>query len=329
MTFELSPGEKFALIAIDNVSREELPEEIELGEEVAIYRKPPIMGGALWREWIGSLNYAHLEDSNLVIIAKASSRTPEVLDAENQALQQKVLAVFYSILLHGIPHMDGSLDLTGANVGGEISVRHISILDHFYRAAGGRPHSVSEEDLEIAQRAARSLSAVYAGPGNFSRFKRGLHSLLRGFREELANLRLHLFIRALEALIKPEIGRTRKQFRKRGQLFIGESSTNVDLLGELFDLRSCAEHLHDWDCGLEHVEQAEREECGNFRSYQAELLASEAFLRVLLDDGLLQTFRDDAQIDTFWRLPGADRRSAWGDPVDLDAAAIQGFVSRD
>lgn len=49
-------------------------------------------------------------------------------------------------------------------------------------------------------------------PSSFGRFGRRLHYLLNGLREAAGQDRLHHFVRALEALILPEPGATRKQF---------------------------------------------------------------------------------------------------------------------
>lgn len=53
------------------------------------------------------------------------------------------------------------------------------------------------------------------------------------------------FARTLEAIIRPDIGKTRKHFIYRGRLFVGRSAEMSDLLGDIYDLRSCAEHMND------------------------------------------------------------------------------------
>jgi hypothetical protein len=46
---------------------------------------------ARWREWIGSIRADQIENCNLVLLSKMPSRTPGVLDGENQLLQRRTL----------------------------------------------------------------------------------------------------------------------------------------------------------------------------------------------------------------------------------------------
>jgi hypothetical protein len=89
--------------------------------------------------------------------------------------------------------------------------------------------------------------------------------------------RLHQFVRAVEGVIKPTIGQSRRQFVHRGQVFAGNSETARTLLGELYDLRGLAEHLHRFDAGLAAHPQRDRESISLRRAYQAQLLASHVY----------------------------------------------------
>jgi hypothetical protein len=137
---------------------------------------------------------------------------------------------------------------------------------------------------------------------------------LAGIRESYGDARLHQFVRATEALIRPRIGRTKKDFQHRGKLFIGESRQNEDLLGEVFDLRSAAEHMNDFSALFPPPEQDRR---GWFRSYQAESLAGFAYVRVFKNALRLRAFENDGSIDAFWQLREAERRALWGLPLDI------------
>ena len=55
--------------------------------------------------------------------------------------------------------------------------------------------------------------------------------------------RLHQYSRCIDGLILPDAGKTKQQFRSRTELFIG--SGHHDLMGEIYDVRSAVEHLHE------------------------------------------------------------------------------------
>jgi hypothetical protein len=134
---------------------------------------------------------------------------------------------------------------------------------------------------------------------------------------------LHQFVRATEALIKPRIGETKRNFMHRGQLFLGASEQSRELLGELFDLRSTAEHMNDFQSVLDHIPPAERERFGWLRAYQAELLAGRLYIRVFSDRELIETFLNDDSMDEFWSLTEAQQRARFGLPFDVERLAAE------
>ena len=144
---------------------------------------------------------------------------------------------------------------------------------------------------------------------------------LSGMQERYGDARLHQFVRAAEAVVKPRIGETRRQFLHRSTLFIGATEDNRALLGHLFDLRSAAEHLNEFENLLQDVPAAERQRAGWLRSYQAELLAGRIYRRILADPAALALFRTDAEVDTFWALTDRERQDRWGPSFDLQGVA--------
>jgi hypothetical protein len=101
------------------------------------------------------------------------------------------------------------------------------------------------------------------------------------------------------------------------------------VLAELYRLRSCAEHLHDWDCGLEDLAPAQRPLHGTRRAFEAELIAGRTLLRILGNPSLLQCFRTPDLINGFWGLPDGKRRELWGQPVDYETIESSRFFPAD
>ncbi len=128
---------------------------------------------------------------------------------------------------------------------------------------------------------------------------------------------LHQFVRSLEALILPDVGKTRKQFTHRCQTFARADKETRLVLQEAFDMRSDTEHLHEWDEAVQNHPANRREDVCWHRTRQIEQLACDAYSRLLRDTTLRKYFRTDATIAAFWRLPDDERCSIWGNPLDI------------
>ncbi len=124
--------------------------------------------------------------------------------------------------------------------------------------------------------------------------------------------RMRHFVRSIEAFIRPAIGKTRSQFVHRGQLFVGCSNAMSELLGDLYDLRSCAEHMndiHDLYSGLSESEINKRTAMGSFRS---EVIANYVYRRAFENADLLRNFISDSSIQAFWEKPQNELKEIWG-----------------
>jgi len=186
------------------------------------------------------------------------------------------------------------------------------------------PMFITPELITSADRVAGGIRTTFSSPGTHSRLKRGFAAAwLRGIQDSHGDVRLHQFVRATEALIQPRAGETRRQFIHRGLTFIGASEHNRELLGELFDLRSAAEHMNDLNTVFSEIPSSERNRRGWLTSYQAEVLAGRNYIRIFSNTRLLDIFIEDDSIDRFWKLPDAERKRLWGKPVDLELLAVQ------
>jgi hypothetical protein len=152
----------------------------------------------------------------------------------------------------------------------------------------------------------------------YARFKRGLVVLLDGLHQEFGQERLHQYVRALKALILPDLGRTTTQFVERCQTF-GVGNSVAALLREAFAMRSAVEHVHAWDHALMAHAAPDRESLAMRRTRQMEGLACAAYRRILSETDVRDHFRSDESIAAFWALPDEQRRSIWGDPFDVGA----------
>jgi hypothetical protein len=324
--FAIPEGHKFACVVLDNAGVDRaLRDDVCLGDGIWAVFGPPFELDNHWSDWLGSLQIERLRRGSLTIVATARSNALQVLDAENEALRERVIGLFYSILLVEVFHQDGGLIIGGANVDGNVSVRQVSFLEPHYRPAGVVPLRIDLRWLQDAYTIAVGMDAVHSPRGSHQRLRRGFHAWVRGIQEYNGEERVHQFVRSVEATIHPEVGRSRAQFMHRGQLFAGNTETARARLGELYDLRGAAEHMNLLDSVLGDYREAERETIGLRRAFQAQVLASDVYRRVFANAHFHAVFQSDDSIARFWDEPWARQVAAWGNPIDLDAVAARRF----
>lgn len=318
MTFSLPENSKFACLALENCSwNHDMPDEVQVSDNLWVLKASPFTIDAHWIEWLGTLNIDHFRKSDFLIVATAPSATLEILDGEHQALDQQVHALFYTLLMHGFPHYDGGMILQGSKYRDVTEVRSAGPLECYYRPHLVMPFQLNEEIVKNAATTANNLQNVFSPMGHYIRFKKGFDAWLKGGKEDRAHTRLHQFVRAIEAVMKPKIGATKRQFIHRGKVFAGTSEDTAKILEEAYDLRSSVEHMNDWELALPAYSEAEREEVASLRSYQMQLLSSDIYLRLLATPPTGSLIKDDATLEAFWKLPDDEKIKQWGKPFDL------------
>lgn len=87
--------------------------------------------------------------------------------------------------------------------------------------------------------------------------------------------RIHQDSRCIDGLILPKPGKTTQQFKSRSELFIGPG--HHDTMGEIYDVRSAVEHLHE----NRYLETFDRQ-------LRLELLKKEAIIEYIARTALAQ-----------------------------------------
>ena len=224
--------------------------------------------------------------------------------------------------LLGAIEYDRAFVLAGHVESGECSCRHFAQTERFNITRGCLPWQIREVDLRTAAKlhGAYSHFQCMTPAGQTKRFGRGCYALKVGLERFYASDRLHAFVRALEALILPETGKTEKQFVARCALFGGPQAAQAaiqDALREAYKMRCDIEHVHEWDRSLQAYPAAERENRALWRTRQMEELACAAYKKILLDPQLADCFFDDIELAAFWQRPENDIRTAFGHVCDI------------
>ena len=305
MPMRIAPGEKFACFAFTFYGvADDVPEELQLGPRLWAVRKL-------------DLELDALRDANFALYTTMPSSKPKSLDEENQ-LVETLNHFLYGILLQGVPAYGRGFSLTGADVAGEINVRQCSDLKDYRPSFGMPPFRLGVDELRRAAGLIDRLRGVDTGGADWGRLRRGLKVLFDGtLMPNKDGDRLHQFVRAVEALVKPEPEKTRNQFAHRiSQTFTLANDETRAILLQLFDLRSYVEHMH-WVIDALEGEEAGRIATVNRGTRQIDVLARAALLRVMQSDALMDAFRSDATIDAFWRMGDDERVGLWGQRLDI------------
>jgi hypothetical protein len=177
---------------------------------------------------------------------------------------------------------------------------------------------IDDSVLATADRIATEGMRIFgAADPAYARLKRGLDAWDKATMEGRADARLHDLVRSLEALMSTKSGKTRRQFVQRGQLFVNARKAPL-VLGQMYDIRSAYEHGNDWRSAIGQTSETISEEAevlATLRSLEAELIARDAYRRVLLNRRLSEGFNTLEANQNFW--VNQARRSVWGPPLDV------------
>lgn len=268
----------------------EFPNGVSFSVEV------PRVHDELWEKWIG-LDWESVTDANAVLRVEMPTGSPSILDEENKHLSALCTHAWIALKLTGPFYIDAVRFATGSEVDGKLNIRQTH-QERCVSAERSRIRDLSEADVSLWSSILDGLTFVYSKlpEKQFARLNRGLLRFQRGWDETLPDFRIPMFVRALEALILPDQGETKKQFSRRVARWWPREFASEDgcvALQQIYDIRCDFDHLH----GLKEIYS----ESQMHRFYQAEATAREAFQSVLLDRQELEHFAADDAIKAYWK----------------------------
>ena len=310
----IDDGEKYALVGLGVNQEGEAPPE-QIAPDLWVLTNTTFDVPGTWREWLGSIRADEVAGCNLFLVSKVASATPGVLDGENQALERRVGNFYVGLLLSAMfSPADEPVMLTGAREDGEVGVRQHSNLDRPLPQVILPYPPVTADDILLGAELGEKLGAMQAamGPDGHSRLFRTLHIYVQTRAMEEPLDRIHQYCRCIEGLILPAVGKTKRQFKCRSELFVGP--THHELMGALYDVRSRVEHLHE----NVYLEPFDRDVRLDLVKKEAiiEYIARTALVRIISNEALWPHFVNTAALKAFWALSRDERREHWGDPID-------------
>lgn len=302
-----------------------------------------------WVEWLGSIQANSFSDSSLYITAVLQSHHNVENQLPNQFLDTRVRLLHYTLVLLGCGYNDAVLMVGGNTSGGSLHIGPVRsgltpCSCPYYR----KSKRIETVDLERAATILTSLEHIYSHAPHplYKRLRKGFNVWIRGSEESLEwTERLHSFVRASEAIIKPTMVLRKRRvpgkntlrrtvrpisatFISRGQTFIGYSNASERLLDWIYDIRSSVEHIKDVMPMVRKARGISVEEAFEFRALQCEILSSTIYSRILGNPELMNCFSTERKVEGFWRRSQDKRRALWGESLDLDAEVRNQFFSR-
>ena len=307
-------GEKYALVGLE-VQVEGVPLRQQVAPGLWCLTDTSFDVPTEWRTWLGSIRTKQVARSNLWLVSKLMSATPDVLDGENQSLQNSVKHLYVGLLL-SVPFSPSHKPflMTGARQQGETGIRQHTDLA-LPAPRGVQPYpSVGSDDIMSAAQIGKALDVMRpdTAPSGFLRLLRTLrvYTDARAATEPLD--RIHQYCRCIEGLILSDQGKTKRQFKSRTELFVGP--THHDLMGKLYEIRSHVEHLHE----DRYVGTHDREVQADLAQKDAivERVARTAVGKIISRNALRSHFGNKTALANFWALSPDKRREIWGAPIE-------------
>jgi hypothetical protein len=208
------------------------------------------------------------EHGDLFICATAQSESPQILDAENKALSDRVHSMYFGLLVCApFIHHDHALRLTGVNLNGELEGREGTQYDRIPFAAWAPWPQIDATVLSLAAQRGDAFQALQKKP-EFDRFWRTTSEFYNGLRAQAFGERVCHFVRAIDGFVLPGKGQGRRDFVGRSALFVGDGFSTE--LGQIYDIRSAVVHMHHAQRYLPQVPPRQRALLLLKRTFQAE-----------------------------------------------------------
>jgi hypothetical protein len=312
----IAPNEKFGIVAIrTNFVDHDVPTHSTYCGKLESYRELPVELSEHWQQWLGSIRTEEFQKANLILMSRGHSSKPRDLDGEDKGHQLAARRFYGGLLVSGSVRCSRSpLLLAGQHWGDKPQVRQFSQLSPPVSVPGTPSQWINASRLAIAAKCARAMAKL-SGGGGYHRVFRAIKSFFNGMESADSGDRIHHFCRSIEGFILPTLGKTKRQFKSRSELYIGPQFH--DLMDQIYDLRSAAEHLHDPFSLIESTSERQRCECFLTLAIIIEEIARHCISRFLLSPELHPWYADDSQIAELWKKNRVGQAALWGPPLDL------------
>lgn len=313
----LDNNDKYAAIALSETGCSiEIDQPIILPDGFVVSSKIPFEITPWWKEQLGEIQCRELEKAELFFITHAKGNSVKVVDDENNSLISKCMDFLSAVQLTGsFRYGADSRVVSGASEDGIITFRKILPIPEATIISGTILESFGLDRAKQSYEIYSSFSKFIKTQDEDSRIFWAVNCFLDGLCARHVYDKIGNFIRAIEAFILPEDGKTKSQFKSRTELFIGTGKHA--LIEELYSVRSAIMHLHN---PLEIINGNSKTE--KFKrllelGLVAESIARHCLSRFAVNEKLWKHFSEDENIALFWTLNKKEQAELWGQTFDV------------
>jgi hypothetical protein len=326
MGLTIEQGEKFACVVFSglNLALNEVPDPAEIGFGCWSSSNLPFKLDTWWRRQLGDIVSDQLERlCSFVLLAKQPGGSDDAFGEESRILRNRVLFLTWGLAVTaGVPSFSLARLIFGGVFRADQPKLAFAQFAQFYQTLDADKPCADLTALQSASFFSHHLEEIESARQQdlriYQRLESGVHALVSGFQSSKPSVRLHQFVRAIEAFLPASV-QGRKDFADHAAVFLSnpeEQDTRIMLL-QMYDLRSAAEHHRLFDeRALPDV--ADPELAAMRRTRQAEAFARELYRRFLATEpSHLSLFQDETSLEEFWE-DRARVRASWGQPLNLN-----------
>lgn len=314
-------GRKFAVLALSESRAGPSPSKLlDWGDGFAVSDSLPRNALQTWEAQLGTIHRDELSKCRLFLWALRPSKAPQILDDENRDLQRNVYQLYLGLLL-AVPYMrHGRMtSLIGAATDAP-RVRSLTWYSQTFYTLGSPYAPLTISRLRDAHRIAKALVDHTRRPSH--RMVRALKTFRQATESPDLDVRLHQFVRVIEAFLAPPFGKSAKHFGDRFAAI--NSRRGAAVARECYEIRSAIEHLRGPFDGM-----AKRPAGGKHRRLIRRTIEAETIARYLLFSYLTHRelwvhLRTRKTVEDLWKGSAILLRRALGKGIPLRkvAAAI-------
>lgn len=318
----IPPGFTYSCLGIETNVHSSLSEPVILESGVLALFRAPFELEDFWIKEIGTARAEEFHKSNFFVMAMSNSA------GGDDRLRRIATTYYYALLISGLAYSTHGLAVGGYSSAKE-TIRQSSLmpLDAFNRPFKVLTEAITNDSLMRCVKVAGALRRIFGETGSdYLRLRQGVNALLRGIMEGEVHIRLPHMLRSIEAIIRPSLDDLQADFLRRCKTFAGESGDDPTILNELYDLRLRADHIYPMRDAVLRYPAPKQESVIALRSFQAELLSSHILTNIITNDRILELFKTETSIVSFWRRVDEEGFDFSVSSIDLDKAAAGRFL---
>ncbi len=293
-------------------------ESVWMTKDLLVARRTPFAMDEFWKTQLGEIAANKVSNSNTVLIALSTGDNYE-------ELKSYLHSFHYGLMLQGTGYNCGQEGwiIAGPVKNCELRSSSVGSMFRFHEPAKVITSAIEVVRLKRALVLAAGIDAIYSNQPSdkYLRLRKGFDAYVLGLRSNQFHIRLHQFVRAIESVVMPRRSNLKNDFKLKSKVIIGDNDESEEILNDLYELRSAAEHLSPMHSKLDRFDPDRRNDILATRSYQAEILARFAFCSVLEDVAVRDRFKSDDTIADFWTAP------VFSTQVNLVAAATENYYT--